>query len=89
MNLILGQFWHNSVDKPRNQSPWPHYFMLCEKKLCAAQKVKSGKRENHMVVDAKQGYNLFLMWEETSEFWHKQQPTFVKISRTSKDTGRK
>ena len=37
-----------------------------------------------MVVDAKQGYNLFLMWEETSEFWHKQQPTFVKISWTSK-----
>ena len=32
MNLILGHFWHNSVDKPRNQSPWPHYFMLCEKK---------------------------------------------------------
>ena len=54
--------------------------------MCAAQKVKSGKRENHMVVDAKQGYNLFLMWEETSEFWHKQQPTFVKISRTSDDT---
>ena len=62
--------------------------MLCEKNcvLLAAQKVKSGKRENHMVVDAKQGYNLFLMWEETSEFWHKQQPTFVKISRTSDDT---
>ena len=83
MNLILRHFWHNSVDKPRNQSPWPHYFMLCEKKGSVA-KVKSGKRENHMVVDAKQGYNLFLMWEETSEFWHKQQPTFVKISWTSK-----
>ena len=77
MNLILGHFWHNSVDKPRNQSPWPHYFMLCEKKKGSVAKVKSGKRENHMVVDAKQGYNLFLMWEETSEFWHKQQPTFV------------
>ena len=59
-------------------------FYVVRKKKGSVAKVKSGKRENHMVVDAKQGYNLFLMWEETSEFWHKQQPTFVKISWTSK-----
>lgn len=59
-------------------------ILCCAKKKGSVAKVKSGKRENHMVVDAKQGYNLFLMWEETSEFWHKQQPTFVKISWTSK-----
>ena len=36
-------------------------FYVARNKKGSVAKVKSGKRENHMVVDAKQGYNLFLM----------------------------
>ena len=45
VNLILGQFWHNSVDKPRNQSPWPHYFMLCEKNCVLHKRLKVEKEK--------------------------------------------